>query len=60
MATIVDEFHRADLRQLSVDLQKALPAYARPVFLRFVDKLDMTGGIWVKLGSSYATFYLIL
>jgi len=53
MATVVDEQHLTDLKQLNLDLQKTLPAYARPVFLRFVEKLDMTG-------LSYLMVFLVI
>jgi solute carrier family 27 fatty acid transporter 1/4 len=42
MAAIVDETRQIDLEKLNRDLQQRLPAYARPIFLRLLDKLDMT------------------
>jgi len=41
MAAMVDE--QLDLKQLHCDLKKCLPRYARPIFIRLVDKVDMTG-----------------
>ena len=43
MAAIADINQTLDLIQLKTDLQKSLPVYARPVFLRLLNKLDMTG-----------------
>ena len=43
MAAIADINQTLDLNQLKTDLQKSLPVYARPVFLRLLNKLDMTG-----------------
>jgi len=48
MAVIVDELHQADLKKLYQELQKSLPVYARPVFLRYVEKLEMTGTFKLK------------
>ena len=43
MVAIVDENDTLDLKQLYRDLQKSLPAYARPVFIRALNKVDVTG-----------------
>jgi len=43
MAAIVDSANMIDLRQFNHNLQLRLPAYARPVFVRLLDKLDLTG-----------------
>lgn len=43
MAAILDIDQTLDLSALSVGLVKSLPAYARPLFLRIVLQLDMTG-----------------
>jgi len=43
MAAIVDAAHTVDLRQFNHDLQQRLPVYARPIFVRLVDRLDLTG-----------------
>jgi hypothetical protein len=43
MAAIVDEAHQIDLEKFNRDLQQRLPAYARPVFLRILEQLEMTG-----------------
>jgi solute carrier family 27 fatty acid transporter 1/4 len=43
MAAIVDVNHKVDLDQLYKDLQKSLPSYARPVFIRLLEKVDVTG-----------------
>lgn len=43
MAAIVDEQHSLDLKELNHNMQRSLPSYARPVFIRLLAKLDMTG-----------------
>ena len=39
----MDEDNSLDLKKLYKDMQKALPAYARPVFIRIVKEVDTTG-----------------
>ena len=46
MAAIVDTANTIDLKQFSRNLQLRLPTYARPIFLRLLDKLDLTGQLW--------------
>lgn len=46
MAAIADPDHSTDLAKFSRDLEKALPPYARPVFLRFLPEVNKTGEIW--------------
>lgn len=46
MAAIADPDHSSDLVKFSRDLEKALPPYARPVFLRFLPEVNKTGEIW--------------
>uniref|UniRef100_A0A8C1X642 Very long-chain fatty acid transport protein n=1 Tax=Cyprinus carpio TaxID=7962 RepID=A0A8C1X642_CYPCA len=43
MAAIADPDHSTDLVKFSRDLEKALPPYARPVFLRFLPEVNKTG-----------------
>jgi len=43
MAAIVDTANTIDLKQFNRNLQLRLPTYARPIFLRLLDKLDLTG-----------------
>lgn len=43
MAAIVSEDRIVDLKKLNYDFRKALATYARPVFIRILKKLDMTG-----------------
>ncbi|XP_036384569.1 long-chain fatty acid transport protein 4 isoform X2 [Megalops cyprinoides] len=43
MAAIADPSHTTDLECFAKDLEKALPAYARPVFLRFLPEVNKTG-----------------
>lgn len=43
MAAILDPDRKVDLKQLWTGLKSAMPAYARPLFVRILDKVDMTG-----------------
>lgn len=43
MAAIADPDHSTDLERFSRELEKALPPYARPVFLRFLPEVNKTG-----------------
>ncbi|XP_048875111.1 long-chain fatty acid transport protein 4 [Brienomyrus brachyistius] len=43
MAAIADPAHETDLEKFSKELEKVLPTYARPVFLRFLREVDKTG-----------------
>lgn len=43
MAAIADPAHETDLEKFAKQLERELPAYARPVFLRFLREVDKTG-----------------
>ena len=43
MVAVVDTDHSLDLKKFYQDIQKALPAYARPMFVRLLEKVDTTG-----------------
>lgn len=43
MVAIVDDQNQLDLEKLYKDLQVALPAYARPLFIRILKNVDTTG-----------------
>ncbi|XP_075169507.1 fatty acid transport protein 2 isoform X1 [Haematobia irritans] len=43
MAAIYDPERQVDLDKFSDNLAKVLPVYARPLFLRFLTKVDLTG-----------------
>ncbi|XP_026864199.2 long-chain fatty acid transport protein 4 isoform X1 [Electrophorus electricus] len=43
MAAVADPDHNTDLEKFSRELEKALPPYARPVFLRFLPEVNKTG-----------------
>uniref|UniRef100_A0A3B4E4L2 Arachidonate--CoA ligase n=1 Tax=Pygocentrus nattereri TaxID=42514 RepID=A0A3B4E4L2_PYGNA len=43
MAAIADPDNTTDLERFSRELEKALPVYARPVFLRFLPEVNKTG-----------------
>lgn len=49
MAAIADPSHSSDLDKLVKDMEKALPPYARPVFLRFLPEVNKTGTIGFSL-----------
>lgn len=48
MATIVDETNSLDLDHLHSALQKSLPAYAKPLFIRIKKSVDTTGMFFFK------------
>ena len=43
MAAIVDSTGDLDLERLAEGLAKSLPTYARPIFIRMVDHVSLTG-----------------
>lgn len=48
MAAIVDPKNEIDVDQLGNGIRGSLPAYARPLFLRFIKELPMTGTFKMK------------
>lgn len=48
MAAIVDPDSILDLKMLAENLEKSLPNYARPIFLRIAKGLEMTGTFKLK------------
>lgn len=48
MATIADPERSLDLKALGDSLRKSLPSYARPQFIRILEKIDMTGTCKLK------------
>ncbi|CAH0557667.1 unnamed protein product [Brassicogethes aeneus] len=48
MAAILDPEGSVDLKQLAEGVKRALPSYARPIFIRILQKLDMTGTYKLK------------
>lgn len=48
MAAIVDPDSLLDFKALAEGLDKALPSYARPIFLRIVKELEMTSTFKLK------------
>lgn len=49
MVAIVDPDHnKIDLDLLAIEVQTQLPAYARPLFVRLLSTIDMTGTFKVK------------
>lgn len=47
MAAIVDKDNTLDISKVSEGLQKALPSYARPLFIRKLNAVELTGRIEV-------------
>lgn len=45
MASIVDKDNTLDITSISEGLQKALPVYARPLFIRKLNEVELTGKI---------------
>jgi solute carrier family 27 fatty acid transporter 1/4 len=43
MAAIVDPEHKLDMENLANGIRSSLPAYARPVFIRVLPELPLTG-----------------
>lgn len=48
MAAIVDSSTNMDLTRLSIGMKSKLPAYSRPVFIRKLSALPMTGTFKLK------------
>jgi solute carrier family 27 fatty acid transporter 1/4 len=48
MAAIVDPDSLLDFKALAEGLDKSLPSYARPIFLRIVKELELTGTFKLK------------
>lgn len=58
MAAIVDPEHTLRLDQLADGVRRSLPAYARPLFIRILDKAPLTGkSITVDFYSTRAVFF---
>lgn len=48
MAAILDPERQVDLLKLAQTLKETLPSYARPLFIRLLTKVDMTGTFKLK------------
>lgn len=48
MAAIVDELDNLNVGELAAGVRKVLPVYARPQFVRLLNRLDMTGTFKLK------------
>ena len=46
MAAIYDPEEEVDIRELEKAITEKLPSYARPIFIRLVKKLDITGNLF--------------
>lgn len=56
MAAVADPERSTDLEKFGKDLEKALPPYARPVFLRFLNEVNKTGGFSLELCPNDLSF----
>lgn len=48
MVAIADPNNALDMKALADGLEKTLPSYARPIFIRVLDKMDITGTFKIK------------
>lgn len=48
MAAILDPDHQTDMTKFTQGITKSLPSYARPLFIRFLSKVDLTGTFKLK------------
>ncbi|KAB0797360.1 hypothetical protein PPYR_08354 [Photinus pyralis] len=48
MAAILDPEHTLDINKLPNEISHVLPTYARPIFVRILGKMDMTGTFKLK------------
>lgn len=65
MAAVADPSNSTDLEKLVKDMEKVLPPYARPVFLRFLPEVNKTGkgttgGVTLRLYGEVFIFHLNL
>lgn len=59
MAAILDPEQTTDFKALAQGIKKALPSYARPIFIRMLRKMDLTGTIVLKVQqTSCSCFFL--
>lgn len=62
MAAIFDPEGSVNLAKLAEGTKKALPFYARPIFIRILKKLDMTGlfiELFLKQISTFLKFQVL-
>ena len=57
MAAIYDPDEEVDIKILEKEIIEKLPSYARPIFIRLVKKLDITGNLLFTI--FYILFILI-
>ena len=63
MAAIYDPNREVDIGKLGNAIKDRLPSYARPIFIRLVKKLDITGSFHGTVSLqliSYITYYFVL
>lgn len=57
MAAIVDKDNTLDISKVSEGLKKALPGYARPLFIRKLSEVELTGKI--ELQQVFRKFFFL-
>lgn len=60
MAAILDPEESLNFKQLADGMKKVLPAYARPIFIRTLKELDMTGSYTNITFSNSDNSFLLL
>lgn len=48
MAALVDPENKIDMNKIAVGIRESLPVYARPIFIRIMPQLPMTGTFKLK------------
>jgi solute carrier family 27 fatty acid transporter 1/4 len=48
MAALVDPDNKIDINKIAFGIRESLPAYARPIFIRIMQQLPMTGTFKLK------------
>lgn len=48
MAALVDPDNKIDMNKIAIGIRESLPAYARPIFIRIMPQLPMTGTFKLK------------
>lgn len=57
MAAILDPDRTTDFKVLAQGIRKALPSYARPLFIRILSKVDLTGILDVLSKTAYFNIF---
>ena len=60
MAAIYDPNREVDIGKLGNAIKDRLPSYARPIFIRLVKKLDITGSFHETISLHFIPYIIIL